>query len=180
MRGRGRKLSKTRIKRSNFRHFLAVWALHLKIQSAITPSILGVRGSSSYSRNLSPVPFNYTPLEKLKIKIQKKSWPQTDSTTPLLGKEPSGGLEHGLDVTEPFVVHFWQVQHGTMSSSKHRYGHLHELNLKVPASLDDATYWIICREETRLLWDPSLKRSGRASYVMYDNDAASKKSKQTI
>merc|ERR1711966_320796 len=31
---------------TNFRRFSAVWALLLKIQSAITPSILGVRGSS--------------------------------------------------------------------------------------------------------------------------------------
>jgi len=60
-RGRGRKISKNRIERSNFRRFSAVWALLLKIQSAITPSILGVRGSSSDSRKLSPIPFNNMP-----------------------------------------------------------------------------------------------------------------------
>ena len=45
----------------DFRRFSAVWALLLKIQSAITPSILGVRGSSSDSIKLSPIPFNSMP-----------------------------------------------------------------------------------------------------------------------
>merc|ERR1711966_449401 len=60
-RGRGQKNSKTRIERSNFCQFLVVWALLLKIQSAITPSILGVRGLSSDRRKLSAIPFNFTP-----------------------------------------------------------------------------------------------------------------------
>ena len=46
---------------ADFRQFSAVWALFLKIQSAITPSILGVRGSSLDSRKLSPILFNNTP-----------------------------------------------------------------------------------------------------------------------
>ena len=46
---------------ADFRRFLAVWALLLKIQSATTPSILGVRGSSLDSRNLSPIPFDNMP-----------------------------------------------------------------------------------------------------------------------
>ena len=46
---------------ADFRRFSAVWALLLKNQSAITPSILGVRGSSSDSRNLSPIPFDNMP-----------------------------------------------------------------------------------------------------------------------
>ena len=49
------------------------WALLLKIQSAITPSILGVRGSSLDSRKLSPIPFNNTTVKTQKMKIQKKS-----------------------------------------------------------------------------------------------------------
>ena len=48
------------------------WALLLKIQSALTPSILGVRGSSSDSRNLSPIPFNNMPNQALKKKKEKK------------------------------------------------------------------------------------------------------------
>ena len=46
---------------AKFRRFSAVWALLLKNQSAITPSILGVRGSSSDSRKLSPIPFDNMP-----------------------------------------------------------------------------------------------------------------------
>ena len=57
----GTKKIKTRIERSNFRQFSAVWALLLKIQNAITPSILGVRFSSLDSRILSPVPFDKIP-----------------------------------------------------------------------------------------------------------------------
>ena len=60
MRGRGQNKIKTRIERSNFANFWPIfvfWAL-LKIQSAIIPSILGVRGSSPDSRKLSPTPFN--------------------------------------------------------------------------------------------------------------------------
>merc|ERR1711906_72050 len=45
----------------DFHRFSAVWALLLKIQSAITPSILGVRGSSLESIRLSPIPFNNMP-----------------------------------------------------------------------------------------------------------------------
>ena len=56
----------------DFRRFSAVWALLLKIQSAITPSILGVRGSSLDSRNLSPVPLNNMPNQAQKMKIEKK------------------------------------------------------------------------------------------------------------
>merc|ERR1711966_254052 len=43
---------------TDFCRFLAVWAFLLKIQSAITPSILGVRDSSLDSKKLSPIPFN--------------------------------------------------------------------------------------------------------------------------
>ena len=46
---------------ADFRRFSAVLALLLKIQSAIIPSILGVRGSSSHSIKLSPIPFNNMP-----------------------------------------------------------------------------------------------------------------------
>ena len=68
-----------------------------------------------------------------------------------------------------------------MYSKKHCFGHLHKLNVKVHASLDNVTYWIIFREEVRLLWDPRLKRSGRAKYVTYDNDApTNKKVKETF
>ena len=57
---------------ADLRRFSAVWALLLKIQSAITPSILGVRGSSSDNRKLSPIPFDYTPLSNLKHENTKK------------------------------------------------------------------------------------------------------------
>ena len=49
---------------ANFQPLFVFWALFLKIQSPIIPSISGVRGSSPDSRNLSPIPFNYTPLAK--------------------------------------------------------------------------------------------------------------------
>ena len=56
---------------ADFRQFSAVWALFLKIQSAITPSILGVRGSSLDSRKLSPIPFDNMPNQAQKMKIEK-------------------------------------------------------------------------------------------------------------
>ena len=46
---------------ADFWPIFVFWALLLKIQSAITPSILGVRGSPSDNRKLSPIPFNNTP-----------------------------------------------------------------------------------------------------------------------
>ena len=62
--GGGEKIHKLEIRGpivTGFCRFSAVWALLLKIQSAITPSILGVRGSSSGSRKLSPIPFDNMP-----------------------------------------------------------------------------------------------------------------------
>ena len=47
-------------------HFLSIfvfWALLLKIQTGTTLSILGVRGSSSNSREPSNIPFNDIPIE---------------------------------------------------------------------------------------------------------------------
>jgi len=43
---------------ADFWSIFLFWALFLKIQSAITPSLSVVRGSSSDSRNISPIPFN--------------------------------------------------------------------------------------------------------------------------
>ena len=60
--GDGGEKIKTRIKRSMFCHFFADWALLLKIQTAITSSMLEVRGSSLDSREISATPFNYVPL----------------------------------------------------------------------------------------------------------------------
>ena len=57
MRGQGQNKIKTRIERSNFAGFWPIFvflALLLKIQSAPTPSILEVRGSSLDSTKLSP------------------------------------------------------------------------------------------------------------------------------
>ena len=56
-------------------------ALLLKIQSAITQSILGVRGSSSNSRKLSTITFSNMPIETWKLKIKKNKFcsTQTDS-----------------------------------------------------------------------------------------------------
>merc|ERR1711966_17605 len=62
--GRGEKNHKLEFRGqifSNFHRFLAVWALLLKIQSAITRSILGVRGSSLDSIRFRPIPFNNMP-----------------------------------------------------------------------------------------------------------------------
>ena len=59
-RGRGRKKYKLGSRGpifADFRPIIVFWALLLKIQSAITPSILGVRGSSLDSIKLSPIPF---------------------------------------------------------------------------------------------------------------------------
>ena len=81
MRGLRQNKIKTRIKRSNVCQFFAdlvFWTLLLNIQSAIIPSILGVRGSSSDSRKFSPIPFNTRPNKAEKMKIEK-SWPETDS-----------------------------------------------------------------------------------------------------
>ena len=58
---RGKKIHKLKCRGpifANIRRFLAVWALLLKIKSAITPSILEVRGSSLDSKKLAPTHFN--------------------------------------------------------------------------------------------------------------------------
>ena len=62
-RGAGeRKHSNARMYRSNvLPMFGRFGALLRNIHSAITPSILGARGSSSDSRQLSPIPFNHMP-----------------------------------------------------------------------------------------------------------------------
>ena len=65
---------------SIFGQLSCFWALFLKIQSAISPSILGVRGSSSDSRKLSPIAFNNITLKAQKQKYKKYiSSGQTDS-----------------------------------------------------------------------------------------------------
>ena len=48
------------------------WALLLKIQSAITPSMPRVRGSSLDTRNLSPTPLNNIPNQAQEMKLEKK------------------------------------------------------------------------------------------------------------
>ena len=48
------------------------WALLLNIQRATTPSILGVRGSSLDSRQLSPLPFHNIPYPAQTPKTEKK------------------------------------------------------------------------------------------------------------
>ena len=56
----------TKSEKSSFRRFSPIfvfWALLLKIQTGITLSILGFRGSSSNSRELSTIPFNNMPIE---------------------------------------------------------------------------------------------------------------------
>ena len=75
--------------------------------------------------------------------------------------------EQDLGVTQPYVVHFRRSRRGTMDSKNHRCGQMIDINVKAPASLDDVTYWMICREETRLLWNKGLKRSGRPSYLTH-------------
>ena len=64
----------------HFSPIFVFWALLPKIQSAITPSIWGVRCSSLDSRELSTIPFNKTPIRTENLKIQKNISPgQTDS-----------------------------------------------------------------------------------------------------
>jgi len=61
---RGRRQKISRIKRCNFCHFFAdfrVLGPPSKNSKPITPSMLGVRGSSLDSRKLSPMPFNAMP-----------------------------------------------------------------------------------------------------------------------
>ena len=54
-----------------FANFACFWALLLKIQSVIIPSILGVRGSSLDGRQLSTILFNNIPKQAIKRKIEK-------------------------------------------------------------------------------------------------------------
>ena len=48
--------------------------------------------------------------------------------------------EQDLGVTQPYVVHFRRSRCATMYSKNHKFGQLHDMNVKVPASLDDVTY----------------------------------------
>ena len=65
---------------ANFWPVFVFWTLLLNIQTAVTSSILGVRGSSLDSRELSATHFSYTPLvTQENEKTKKITWPQTDS-----------------------------------------------------------------------------------------------------
>ena len=65
------KKTKNQIRKVRFSPIFVFWALLLKVQTGITLSIFGVRGSSSNSRELSTIPFNNMPIETLKLKIEK-------------------------------------------------------------------------------------------------------------
>ena len=113
--GAGAKRIKTRIERSNFCRFSAVfvfWALLLKIQSATTPSILGVWGSSLDSIMLSHIPFDTMPNNK-KWKYKQKIFLDPEQTVRFFF------LSVGLPKTfwnSDFVFSCWEISSSDDSS----------------------------------------------------------------